>query len=317
MSHVRLLTANLVTVVIESLFYGGYLVVVLLALYLTSQSNKSSNERGHWLISPLIVGTFGLFLAVTAHWALNISRLFMAFHEWEEGPAPRIFYSDLSHITEVLKYGFLLTSITLGDIFLIHRLWAVWALSRRIIVVPIITLVAFIVFGVGLVYQLTQYMSQDDIYRSPYRRWITGVCFFSVCTNLYTSVLIYWKLWVTTHALRPLGSAGFTNIILIFFESATFTAFWGLFHVVSYQAQSNLQFIAIDCTPPVIGIASLFIHVRLHLDRTHALSPRTGRTTSIQFASVCRSGRDDESEVGFEAKSELTRIDTEDAYSRS
>jgi hypothetical protein len=43
----------------------------------------------------------------------------MAFHEWEEGPAPRIFYSDLSHITEVLKYGFLLTSITLGDIFLV------------------------------------------------------------------------------------------------------------------------------------------------------------------------------------------------------
>jgi hypothetical protein len=66
MSHVRLLTANLATVVIESLFYGGYLVVVLLALYLTSQSNKSSNERGHWLISPLLLGTFGLFLAVTA-----------------------------------------------------------------------------------------------------------------------------------------------------------------------------------------------------------------------------------------------------------
>ncbi|KAJ7261010.1 hypothetical protein C8J57DRAFT_471818 [Mycena rebaudengoi] len=317
MSQIQLLAANLASAVTESLLYGVYLVVGLLVLYLASQSNGPSNERCFRLLSPLQLATFGLFLTVTSHWVLNVVRLFLAF---KNGAGPQVFYSDHSHITEVLKYCLLVLSVALGDIFLIHRLWVVWRHSTLIVLLPATTLVGLIVFGIGLVHQLTQYTLPENIYQMPYHRWSTGICFFSLLTNVYTSGLIIWKLWWTTHAVRSLGctesggAMGFTvravnaflslnsplihmqQIILIFLESAAIITVCGLIHAVSYQRQSNLQFVLIDCMPPVIGISSLLIHVRMYLERTRLFSPRTVPTTSVQFATMQISRKDDESE---------------------
>ncbi|KAJ7260988.1 hypothetical protein C8J57DRAFT_1336804, partial [Mycena rebaudengoi] len=298
MSQIQLLAANLASAVTESLFYGVYLVVVLLVLYLVSQSNGPSNERCFRFLSPLQLATFGLFLTVTSHWVLNVVRLFLAFMN---AAGPQVFYSDHSHITEVLKYCLFVLSVALGDIFLIHRLWVVWRHSTLIVLLPATTLVGLIVFGIGLIHQLTQYTLPENIYQMPYHRWSTGVCFFGLLTNIYTSGLIIWKLWWTTHAVRSLGctesggATGFTKIILIFLESAAIIAVWGLFHTVSYQRQSNLQFVFIDCRPPVVGIASLLIDVRMYLERTRLFSPRTVPTTSIQFVTMRMSRKDDES----------------------
>ncbi|KAF7345815.1 hypothetical protein MVEN_01602900 [Mycena venus] len=279
MSDVTLLTANLVVVVLESFLYGIYAIMASCALYFMVSRHRGRLSGTSWfsrsnLLSPVALGALALFITVTIHWLLNVSRIFVAFHHWDDGPGPRIFYSNFSHITEVLKYGFLVASFIIGDSLLIHRLWVVSGFRPGIIVFPIITLVGLLTFGVGLTYQLSTYTPNDSMFQAAYRRWTTGVCICCLCTAAYTTVCIWYKLWSVSRALESFGVTSLTTIVRIFTDSAALFATLSLFHLVSYQCGSNIQFIVLDCMPVVVGISNLLVQIRLHWDLTqeHAAS---------------------------------------------
>ncbi|KAF8194018.1 hypothetical protein K438DRAFT_1828397 [Mycena galopus ATCC 62051] len=280
MSDVTLLTANLVVVVLESFLYGIYAIMAACALYFMVSRHHERLGGTSWfsrsnLLSPVALGALALFITVSIHWLLNVSRVFVAFHHWDDGPGPRTFYSNFSHITEVLKYGFLVTSFMIGDSLLIHRLWVVSGFRPGIIVVPVITLMGLLTFGVGLTYQLSTYSSDDSMFQAAYRRWTTGVCICCLCTAAYTTGYIWYKLWSISRALESFGVTGLSAIVRIFTESAALFATFSLFHLVSYQCGSNIQFIILDCMPVVVGISNLLVQIRLHWDLTqkHAVSP--------------------------------------------
>ncbi|KAJ7473339.1 hypothetical protein FB451DRAFT_1133863, partial [Mycena latifolia] len=291
MSTVPLFSANLAVVVLESLLYGIYLVLFLLALYLKVTDRRDSEQltgvpttSRRKLVSPLVFGALLLFVFITSHWILNVIRLFLAFKE--AGPGPQIFYADLSHPTEVLKYVFLVAALFIGDLFLIHRLWVVWAFHTRIIIVPTVALMGFVAFGAGLIYQLSGYTPNDSIFRAAFRRWTTGICFFSSITTTYTTGFICYKLWTTSRVLKMLGVTSLSSIMRIFIDSAALVTVWGSFHVITYQCGSNLQFIAADCVPAVLGISNLLIHIRLYWDltKTQASESCPDFTHQIRFA---------------------------------
>ncbi|KAJ6566135.1 hypothetical protein B0H19DRAFT_1137039 [Mycena capillaripes] len=280
MSSVPLLSANLVIAVLESFLCGIYVVLASFTLHLTvtrrrdRDNGKSAISR---FLSPLSLGSLALFVAVTTHWILNVARLFLAFESSKDGP--RIFYSNLAHETEVLKYVFAIAAWCIGELFVIHRMWAVWEFNTRIIVFPTFTLLGFLVFGAGLAYQLSTYDSNDSIFKSTFRRWTTGICFFSLCTSAYSTGFVWYKLWATSRALGSFGVTSLSAIIRIFIDSATLVTAWGLFHVISYQCGSNIQFIALDCMPAVVGIANVLIQIRLHFD----LSEKSACSVSHQI----------------------------------
>ncbi|KAJ7114160.1 hypothetical protein C8R43DRAFT_1039466 [Mycena crocata] len=312
MSPISVLSANLATGLIESFFYGVYALLALFAVYLMVIRH---NERARGtvavsrskLVSPVALGTFGLFGMITAHWVLNIVRLFFAFHEWDDGPGPRIFYSDMSHTTEMLKYGLLVASMFVGDLFIIHRLWLVWARYTPIVIFPTVVVLTLLSFGIGLTYQLTTYGSTDSIYESRFRLWTTGVCFSSMCVIVYTTGFVWYKLWSTSRMLTSVGMASLSTITRIFIDGAALLAVWGGFHIVSYQAGSNLQFIAIDCMPVMVGIANLLIQIRLHWNTTEKQESLVS-THPITFAARPRETQRDmegDMEVATKATFEL------------
>ncbi|KAF7358460.1 hypothetical protein MVEN_00896500 [Mycena venus] len=270
MSDITLLTANLVVTVLESFLYGIYVVLAFCASYsIVSRHRERRSETPHSnLLSPVALGGLALFITVTIHWLLNVSRVFVAFHHWDDGPGPRIFYSNFSHITEVLKYGFLVASFIIGDSLLIHRLWVVSGFRPGIIVFPVITLMGLLTFGVGLTYQLSTYTSNDSMFQAAYQRWTTGVCIFCLCTTASTTGCIWYKLWGVSRALVSFGVASLTTIIRIFADSAALFATFSLFHLVSYLCGSNIQFIVQDCLPVVAGISNLLVQIRLRWDLT-------------------------------------------------
>ncbi|KAF7345814.1 hypothetical protein MVEN_01602800 [Mycena venus] len=299
MSDVTLLTANLVIVVLESFLYGIYAIMASCALYFMVSRHREHLNGTSWfprsnLLSPVALGAQALFITVSVHWLLNVSRVFVAFHHWDDGPGPRIFYSNFSHITEILKYGFLVASFMIGDSLLIHRLWVVSGFRPGIIVFPIITLIGLLTFSVGLIYQLSTYTSNDSMFQAAYRRWTTGVCICCLCTAAYTTgklclialphrlksthsckVCIWYKLWSVSRALESFGVTSLTTIVRIFTDSAALFATFSLFHLVSYQCGSNIQFIVLDCMPAVVGISNLLVQIRLHWDLTQKRAAST------------------------------------------
>ncbi|KAF7368054.1 hypothetical protein MSAN_00871300 [Mycena sanguinolenta] len=217
MSTISLLDVNLAVAVLESQLYGVYLLLASYTLYLMITRHRECRRVSHAsykgprskspFLSPVALGAFTVFVTVTTHWLLNIIRLYTAFHDCQDGcQGPQQFYSDHSQTTEVLKCGFMVASVSIGDSLIIHRLWAVWAFQTRIIIVPSITLAALTTFGVGLTYQLSTYSSNDSIFQGAFRRWCTGICFFSMSTSIYTTGCIWYKLWDTNRALMDMAS---------------------------------------------------------------------------------------------------------------
>jgi hypothetical protein len=69
MSSVPLLSANLVIAVLESFLYAIYLVLASFTLYLVVARHRERANKipVFWrLLSPLLLGTLALFVAVTA-----------------------------------------------------------------------------------------------------------------------------------------------------------------------------------------------------------------------------------------------------------
>ncbi|KAF7369329.1 hypothetical protein MVEN_00261200 [Mycena venus] len=271
MPNVSPFAANLAVVVLESLLYGLYVSLASCTLYvmMTRRRERLNGTPRFYrssLFSPVALGALALFITVTTHWLLTVARLFLAFHHWEDGPGPRLFYSDFSHITEVLKYGFCVGSLFIGDSLLIHRLWVVSGFRLRTIVFPIVTVTGLLPFGVGLTYQMSAYTSNDSMFQASYRLWTTGLCICCSCTAIYTTAFIWYKLWNLSRVLESFGSRGLSNIIRIFADSAALYATFGIFHLVSYQCSSNVQLIALDCLPVILGISNLLVQIRLHWD---------------------------------------------------
>ncbi|KAF7341068.1 hypothetical protein MSAN_02092900 [Mycena sanguinolenta] len=314
---------NLAVAVLESHLYGAYVVLASYTLYLMitrhrgrrgfSNCNDNIRSRSPFL-SPVALGTFIVFIAVTAHWLLNVIRLYIGFHDCrrEQCLGPQGFYSDHSQVTEILKYGCMVVSMSVGEALIIHRLWLIWAFRTNIIIVPSTTLVGMTAFGVGLTYQLSTYDSDNSTFKIAIRRWCTGLCFCSIGTATYNTIFIWYKLWHTSRALTKLASdSSLSKVIRIFLDSAALFRVWGLFHVVAFERGSNLQFLAIDCLPVIAGISNLLIQIRLHWDLTNysqqRMEPKFRVTTSIRFApSDLQVGSNQFEDFGAHSKEDLS-----------
>lgn len=85
-----------------------------------------------------------------------------------------------------------------------------------------------------------------------------------------------------------LDSAGLFAFVMFFFFCFKVINFvssaWGLFHLISYQLRSNIQFVAIDGLPAIVGLTNTLILIRLRLDfAAHATQSRGAATTDLEF----------------------------------
>ncbi|KAJ7441086.1 hypothetical protein FB451DRAFT_956093, partial [Mycena latifolia] len=253
----------LATVVIETFFYGIYLVLFLTSVYLLLRvQSRGLRRRAVWL-SPIVCGGSVLFVAVTGHWILTIDRLFLAFSSVDNRVDPLAFYGDFSQPTQIVQSIFLLASLAIVDALFVHRLWTVWAHNRYIVILPTITLIGLVVSTIGVAYDFAQFKPGDDVHALA-NGWIISDCLCTVFTNVYCTVLIAWKLWRAHRIARPEGGRTLMTVLVIIVESAALSATWAVFFISAYAAQSNLRFL-IDVTPAIVGGANMLIYVRVGL----------------------------------------------------
>ncbi|KAJ7264123.1 hypothetical protein B0H12DRAFT_1201218 [Mycena haematopus] len=268
-TDVPLVPVNLATVALESFFYGAFVVLSLTSISLLITRNGRVNRSGQGepsiLVSPIFCGAVALFITITSHWILTVDRAFLAFIHFEDGTFPLGFYADLSQATEVVKTGFLLATVIIGDMLIIHRLWIVWGHNNYIIIFPICTLIGLSVCSVGITYQFTQYKPGQNVFLSEAGRWITSDTVFTLCTNLYSTSLISWYIWKNSRVIQPYGAPNLKAVLGIVIEMTARFQILGNFFFAAYQSQSNLQFIIVDCLASVTGISCMLIHVRVGL----------------------------------------------------
>ncbi|KAJ7496288.1 hypothetical protein B0H11DRAFT_2000448, partial [Mycena galericulata] len=278
----------LATVVIETFFYGIFIVLLIISMYLlfTVQSKGLRRERSVWL-SPILCGGCALFVALTGHWILTIDRLFLAFVIVSNPgaiPDPDKFYGDFSQPTQVVQSGFLLASLAIVDGLFVHRLYAVWVQHRYVrcvMIFPFFTLLGLLVSAVGVMYDFSQFKEGDDVHLLA-NGWIAADCAFTFCTNIYCTALIAWRLWSVQSVLKSSGGRTLMSVLAIIIESAALSATWAIFFIITYISYSNLRFL-IDVTPAIVGTTNMLIYVRVGLGWAHA-PVSSAPSTSIQFS---------------------------------
>ncbi|KAF8161948.1 hypothetical protein K438DRAFT_1686197 [Mycena galopus ATCC 62051] len=285
---IPLVSVSLATVPLESCLYGVYLVLAVTSISLLLRRNAESRRFGSIYSSPMFIGAIALTMTITAHWILTVDRAFLAFIYFENGTFPIGLYGDLSQITEVVKTGFLMATLTIGDALIIHRLWIVWGRNKYVIIFPLCTLMGLTVCGVGITYQFTQYKPGQNVFLSEAGRWITSDAVFTLSTNVYGTAFIAWRLWSQGRAIQPYGSSqNLKSVLAIVIESAALYTAWSLFFFASYQSESNLQFIAVDCWPAMSGISCMLIHVRVGL----GWARRGGKSSMVGASSTIGGGQ--------------------------
>ncbi|KAF7353848.1 hypothetical protein MVEN_01070400 [Mycena venus] len=271
----------LATVVIETFFYGIYIVLFITSVYLLFTVQSRGLRRGSSIfLSPILCGGSVLFIAVTGHWVLTIDRLFLAFANVESGANPLLFYGDFSQVTQIAQSSFLLASLAIVDALFVHRLWTVWRHNPAVMVFPTLTLLGLVVSAVGVMYDFSQFKPGDSVDELA-NGWIIADCAFTVLTNIYCTSFIAWRLWRVQSILKPVGGRTLLSVLAIIVESAALSAAWAIFFILTYVVRSNLRFL-VDVTPAIVGTTNMLIYVRVGMGWAHSPSP-TAPSTAIRF----------------------------------
>lgn len=257
---------------------------------LTTRSRKTSPQASKIsiLFSPLIFASICMFITITAHWCIVSYRLFQAV-EAREGPM--IFYVDWKQATMVAYMSVFTASIIIGDAVIIYRLWVVWNYNKIVVIIPLLSLIGLTVTGVGLVCQFPKMKIGEGIYESKAGIWINSDCIFTFCINVYSSVLIAYRIWKINRSSRKIGGTSLNAVVAIVIEAAMLYTVWTLIFFVTYQMHQSVFFFIVNGWPAISGITCMMINVRAGMGwaQEAAGSMSTGitaKTTSKQSGAL-------------------------------
>ncbi|CCM03473.1 uncharacterized protein FIBRA_05606 [Fibroporia radiculosa] len=270
MAPVSLLAASVASVYIESLLYGILFVLSVASLSILIRRreeliNSPVNARvirQAAIITPMSLAALFLFITNTAHWILGVYRGFQAFVLCDGGTLPTEYLSDMRKPTEIVQISLLMSSLIIGDAMIIYRLWIVWGYTWFVIIFPVGTLVGL---AVGIVVSLAMLLPGQDIFDTAAGQWITANCVFTLCTNVYSTGFIAWRIWRATRSAKQYGGSSLMGVMGILIESAALYTAWTILFFVTYHTRSNLQYTFSETYCAIAGIAFMSINVRVGL----------------------------------------------------
>ncbi|KAJ3555592.1 hypothetical protein NM688_g2494 [Phlebia brevispora] len=217
----------------------------------------------------LVTGSTVLFLTISAHWIINVVRASNALVA--NGGIPNgslMSYGNIADPLDVASVGALYSfEIAVADMIMLYRLWIVWDDNRYVCAFPALSFLGFVVMGIGVTFQFTQVKPGQNVFLTECGRWIASALVLTLATNLYCSIMISYRIWSTNRGLsiRHAQSSRIIYVIVVIVESTVIYTFFSLFTLVAYLAKSNVQFVPLNATSPIIGIAFSLVIVRAGL----------------------------------------------------
>ncbi|PCH37101.1 hypothetical protein WOLCODRAFT_109578 [Wolfiporia cocos MD-104 SS10] len=296
MSGTSLISASIASICIESFLYGIFFVLSIASMYLTVRrreylvnaptSIRAVRQVAH--ITPMSVAAICLFMTNTAHWIIDVFRTFQAYLNFDGGTEPLEYLSNASDPTEVAQTALVMVSLIIGDAMIIYRLWIIWSYNHVVTMFPSGTLVGLAVCAVGVIYQLTQSERGEDIFVTSTGRWITANCIFTLCTNIYSTAMISWRIWRVNKEAKRYGGSSLMGVLGIMVESAALYTAWTIFFFVTYEIRSNLQYLCSEAYCAIAGIAFMLINVRIGMGWAQRAYKEADTTTGIVLTSPGR-----------------------------
>ncbi|KAJ6462453.1 hypothetical protein C8R45DRAFT_1026811 [Mycena sanguinolenta] len=270
---------NLITLTVGTLFYGIYVVLFSISLYLllrrynTPHTSHKSPQPKSIFRSTVFVSAICLFVVVTAHWSTIVYQAFIAFLAYQQGAEAEAFLNDHTEIAAIVQNSLMPIAILIGDCLIIHRLWVVWR-SKLMLAIPLASLAGF---TINSFISLIVYLDSPDVFANLLLKMNS---LLTLLINVYCTVFITWKIWAVTKTTMPSDGVNLRHFVVIVIESAGLYAIWAVFFAVTYQVQSNLQSSVIQTAPELVGIVNALIHTRVGLGWTSEQTKKMSEPSS-------------------------------------
>ncbi|KAG8882678.1 hypothetical protein FRB98_003536 [Tulasnella sp. 332] len=194
-----------------------------------------------------------------------------------------------------------MTSGIVGDSLIIWRLYIIWSRSKRIIIAPVIALIAYGAGGVLICYCefRTVLYNNDDRFLSITADLTLFTILGGLATNLYSTSLIVGRIWWTGRQVQMIASTAierrrhaYMPIIRALVESAALHTATMITTVIASILVKNASIIFGHIDPMVIGIAPTLLVLQLNIVKLKTSGESTlglkqggaGGVTTIRFS---------------------------------
>lgn len=263
MGDISLTLASLVSLWMETLFYGGYAVLYFICMYILLYSRRRQTSMN----KAMVFTATAMFLLSTAHIVIGLVRALKAFVDSSDGALE--YYSEIWNWLSIFKQALYATNNILADGLVVYRCYIVWNYDYKIITVPIIMLLSTTVCAYLAVYNFSQVHPGDNVFSSNIAGWGTALFSLSLATNIIVTTLIASRIWwISREAASNFGrryGMRYNQAFAIVIESGAIYSLSLCTLLILYCQRTNAQYIAYDSLAQIMGIVPTMIIVRVGL----------------------------------------------------
>jgi len=270
--------SELISIAIESVLYGVYVVLFASCFQVVFKRRKGKNVAGRKLLA---ITSLSLFLFITWHVIIDVVRLYSAF-KTINGVANSAadYYSRVNAPLSVMKTSLYVVMTLISDSFILYRTYIVWQRSLSIIAVPFCVFLADLGVGLAAAQGLSKVtptqtlfvQRQDNLTKSFFT---VTLALNTLCSSLIAA-RIYYKQRQTrrsfedARAMKPVDGDCLSHVAVIIIESGAIYSTLMVILVGTYAAEEiGIFSMFLDMTSPVIGIVFSSIIVRVARGVSH------------------------------------------------
>ncbi|TFY71779.1 hypothetical protein EVG20_g1237 [Dentipellis fragilis] len=266
---ISLLEAEILALFLEALLYG-----VLISLYcgfLLVMQNKTPSVK----VTMISIASVLLALA-TVHMIIDVVRALHAFVLPSQAFA---YYDNFGHPLFVAKSTLYITQTLLGDGVIVWRCYVVFDKQWKVITIPGTALLANACVGYYVCYAFSQARVEPGAtFFHVAEHEITTFFSLTMTINVLCTAAIAWRILMTHRFAK--GSRYLLPVIIVVVETGALysTALCGV--LITYIANSNGQYPALDIVQPLVGIVFILIALQTHYHCGSSTVPGNSHSTA-------------------------------------
>ncbi|THU89263.1 hypothetical protein K435DRAFT_678344, partial [Dendrothele bispora CBS 962.96] len=270
--------SKLVSIFIQTLLYGAYVVVFGLTVWILAFKRLQKES----INKPMLFIAIIMFVLATMHIGVNYTRIIRAFITFKDEPGdPPAYFNQLSEFTQIFGSAIYVAQTLVGDSVVLYRCYLVWNHNKLVVVFPLFLLFGSTACGVGILYSFAKVVPQAEIFVDELQHWIVSFFSLTLATNLICTALVAYRIWYINHLASTfsLGSGGLYPIMLMVIESGMVYSLTLTALLVLYKTQSWFQYVLLDAISPIVGLVFSMIIVRIGLGITSPNGETRATTT--------------------------------------
>ncbi|OCH86630.1 hypothetical protein OBBRIDRAFT_796999 [Obba rivulosa] len=270
MAQLAFAASEVVAITFESLFYGLYMMLFKECVQVLLRKHK-----GDILSTRLAAVTGSLFVLITWHLVIDITRLVVAFNVSTEIIGVEVQFNDLRSLGSVMETSVYVAMTTVSDAFLLYRTFVIWNRNVGIMIVPMVLFVADVGTGIAAACSLGLLNPGETFYVQHQTEITTAFFSTTLALNGICTALIASRIWWHQHmmaglVLRTGTSMSLNRVATIMVESGAIYSSTLAVMIATYVSESTQAFyVFLEMIPPVIGIVFSLIIVRVRLGQSH------------------------------------------------